>query len=497
MLIRTFKEISSFFTITALSCGPSQVFGAGKLVLDTFRLLNNTASMAALSYRRYKLEDRSSLITRNTHNIVSKKLNLSKGELTSEQMELYLQAKMKMRKEKMKRIIRSAVADTSAFVPLLGAHISPRIAANYWGKSYTPLFTRIIAQLFDGFREPCGSIPFWGRGHKKNAEAKPYIQERFAEYKQYAIPVHTSTQRRTIDAYYAPASEHFVSNIKVHCPSQDFTEEKIEDSFTSRPTVILCHPVVGSAATMARSAEAYRQMGFNVLAVTYGGYPNSQKIKTSEASIYQDIEAVKLFLKEKGVTKLGWHGWSLGTGVAIDGASRQPLDGMKNLFAVAVAPYSSMRGVAGNMLGPLGRGFVTSACPSGRRVELPGGTSRVTDGLDSLTKARTLLKENNIPLICVEGKHDYMMGRGLKLKGGLKKNFARDLQQARYSEAEKSDRALYEDSLIQVNEGHVNLKNFNLVYEKLYKQNLLPEETMNYINNGNPIDTTLEPFIRA
>lgn len=479
------KESGAFLITTALSCGPSQVFGLTKLVVDVLRITSTKLSNACFCYRLKKIAAPAGIdsrVTQNTKKLVAKKLNLGLNDVSADHMNRYLETKLRLRDEKISRLQRSLKADLSALLPLIGAHISWRIATEYKGKSCTPIFSRGIAQLCEPFCGPCSKALFWGRGSRKVYPAKPYIRDRFAEYITFAIPVETSTKRRTIDAYFAPASSDLTFTIADLSPSQVISDESIAEAFPKNPTVVLFHPASGGVASgMTRSAEAYRQMGFNVLMVTIGGYANSPGVKPSEGSAYQDIEAIKLFLQEKGVTAVGWHGWSLGTGFAIDAAAGDALEGMESLFAVAVVPYGSARSVAGNILGPLGRGYMSAACPAGRSIELPGRKWRTTDGLNSLEKSR-VMKERGVDLICVEGDLDFMMGRKLTRQRKFKENFARDLLQERYSENAEECK----DSLILLRGGHINLKNFNLVYEALYKKKRLPQNVMEYLDR-NPI----------
>lgn len=183
----------------------------------------------------------------------------------------------------------------------------------------------------------------------------------------------------------------------------------------------------------AHTGQFYLQKGYNVLYVQLGGFIGSPGVNTSEKSIYQDIEAIKRRLVDWGVTEVGYHGISMGTGAAMQAAAGETLvERLKTMFVVLDQPYTSAGGVAGNMTGPIGKGVLSAGCPVGMDVELPGGFWTKTDGLDNLRKA-VILKEEDIPLICIERENDYYMGRK-KRNGKYTENFARDILVARYGD---------------------------------------------------------------
>ena len=71
-------------------------------------------------------------------------------------------------------------------------------------------------------------------------------------------------------------------------------------------------------------AQHYLEKGWNVLLPTMGGYPGSEPVDggTSEASSYQDVEAIKIWLeKEKKVKTVGYHGVSIGGTLAFQAAA--------------------------------------------------------------------------------------------------------------------------------------------------------------------------------
>ena len=140
------------------------------------------------------------------------------------------------------------------------------------------------------------------------------------------------------------------------------------------------------------------------------------------------------YMKEAGaffITQVTYHGFSLGSGAAMQAAAGESLvKNLKTLFVVLDQPYTSVTAIGENVAGPLGKGVLAAACPVGLDVELPGGLWTKTDVLNNLLKAAKL-KEENIPLICFEIEKDFLMGRK-KENGKYTENFARDLLAARY-----------------------------------------------------------------
>lgn len=432
--IRGFKEVVAFTVTTALSCGPSQLFGLIKMVVDT-------ALLALCKSTQKKLTNHLKAIDENWDHFkkteslqnIAKKLRLK--NVSQEAAREYCESKGKRNQERISKLYRSLRSDRFALIPFAGAHISWRIATNYKGKSFSAIFSRGIAQALEHHQKACSRLLFYGRKKGKNYDIPTNIDEPEikSEYAHYSIPVETSTKRRYISASFARA------NLKTLAERQqefiegrqpvDPTIEEINQSFSKQPTMVIFHPAV--AVSMQKIANFYRLEGYNVLCVTLGGYPNSKGVTTSEASTMQDIEAIKLFLREKGVKDVAYHGWSMGSGMAFQAAvGETSVKDFNTLFVVADRPYNSAAGVGANIAGAIGRGIMSAGFPEGNLVELPGGLWTRTDGLDNMKKAR-LLKENNIPLVCVYATKDFLMGRK-KVRGSYQENFAKDLIKQRY-----------------------------------------------------------------
>jgi len=436
IIVQGVKEIAAFSVATALSCGPSQIFGVVKLIIDSISLASRVINRRSLS-KNLKIFENGEVPAKIAA-VISEKLKLEPSSVTKEIAKKYLKAKNKKTKQKVSLLKRRLAADACALIPLLGAHLSWRVATGYKGKDFTPIFSRATTQLFESFQKPCSKAFFMGRGTNKR-------DNRYGSKTRSVrcdIWVETSTKKRMLAANYAKREG---ATYSCDCDSG--------------PTVVLLHPQFGDADFMFTQgpSEEYRKMGYNVLSVTIGGYPESPGTTTSEASVMQDMEAVKIFLHSKDVKEVGWHGYSMGSGLAFHAAGKQYED-LSTLFVVADKPFDSVKGVAKNMLGPLGsfaEGFMNAALPPGRRVELPGGRWATTDGLDNKGKAG-MLRSTSIPVFCVEGRLDDMMGRKpVKINNNIEysESFAQDILAARYS-ARESNR---ENHLISEYQGHSSL----------------------------------------
>jgi hypothetical protein len=434
------KEAGSFFFATVASCGPSQLFGCIKLIVDAVLLQVNKSRKSTITSNIHNIQnDWSAFKTSATVSLIAKKLGIETDNLTQEMAENYFNAKNRKVEAKIDQLYRSLRADAYALIPLVGAHISWRVATGYEGKSFTPIFSKAVEQLLEHSKTAASRPLFFGRKPK----ATNAVGAVAGEY----IDVSTSTKNRKIQIFYDFATGNYSAKQK------------------QRPTVVLFHPNMGHAERLAESAEFYREKGYNTLAVTLGGYKNSPGVTTSEKSMYQDIEAVKSYLASMGVTEVAYHGFSLGTGAAMQAATGESLvKSLKTLFVVLDQPYTSAEAVGDNVAGFLGKGVLSAGCPVGLDVELPGGLWTKTDGLNSLRKVDKL-KEENIPLICFEAKKDALMGRKEE-NGNYTENFAQDLLTARYGNT--PDRA---KNLVSLSGEH-GLD--SLQFTRLWDNNLIP-----------------------
>ncbi len=111
---------------------------------------------------------------------------------------------------------------------------------------------------------------------------------------------------------------------------------------TDRPTILFFY---GNGMCLSRSLgllDLFRRLGANVLIPEYVGYGLSSG-KVSESGCQATADAAYAYLHEQGAPpeQLFIAGWSLGSAVAVDLASRQPAAGLM-LFS----PFTSMADMA-------------------------------------------------------------------------------------------------------------------------------------------------------
>lgn len=116
----------------------------------------------------------------------------------------------------------------------------------------------------------------------------------------------------------------------------------------NRPEVILYfHGNAGDLSGWQFVSEDFTAHGYNFLIIDYRGYGKSSG-KISEKGFYRDAEAAYTFLvQEKGyeLDNIIVYGRSIGSGVAVDLASRYPVRGL-----ILESPYSSLGKLANEKL---------------------------------------------------------------------------------------------------------------------------------------------------
>ncbi len=190
---------------------------------------------------------------------------------------------------------------------------------------------------------------------------------------------------------------------------------------------------------MVQEASVYKSLGWNVMMMTYGGYPGSDEgLATTEATTIQDIHALIRALEAKGVDKIGLHGFSQGTSVAMHGTQLS----QRICFVALEMGYTSAPDVAANYIKnqrleapflkkiPMAsvRGLAARAVRAGRRVlgvKGLGGNVYYTDSCDNLTKAA---KYKGV-FLTIGGDQDIIMGKHREENKFLD-NFATDLYEA-------------------------------------------------------------------
>jgi fermentation-respiration switch protein FrsA (DUF1100 family) len=107
----------------------------------------------------------------------------------------------------------------------------------------------------------------------------------------------------------------------------------------SYPVLLYCHGNAGHIGLRAPKFDAFRALGFGVLAVSYRGYGASTGIP-SENGLYEDARAALAWLieeREIPASALILYGESLGTGIAVHLGALMPVGAV-----VLEAPYTSV-----------------------------------------------------------------------------------------------------------------------------------------------------------
>jgi hypothetical protein len=116
-----------------------------------------------------------------------------------------------------------------------------------------------------------------------------------------------------------------------------------ENAPEARPAVLFLHGNAGNIGHRLEKARVLLDLGFDVLLLDYRGYGDSEG-RPSEKGTYRDADAAYSYLTgTRGVNprRILLYGESLGTGVAVDLASRMPVGGV-----VLEAPFTSISDVA-------------------------------------------------------------------------------------------------------------------------------------------------------
>lgn len=245
------------------------------------------------------------------------------------------------------------------------------------------------------------------RGNDKDANIKG--QDQIASNKGYLrqeIDVVTSKNSRKIEAWE-----------KFH---RDDAVRILEGEIPLRPTVVIFHTNNLTGSSMLPLGNFYHALGYNVIMPTMGGYPGSPGVITSEASAYQDVEAIKQYLSGLGVKEVGFHGTSLGGALAIHAAATDNPPTMRTSFVVADQTFTSADEVAANfatnLLGKpfagVARSIMNTALPQFEQVELPGKKYVYTNGFNSLSKMNEI-KKKEINIAFITASHDHYVGEGI------------------------------------------------------------------------------------
>ncbi|MBS0655557.1 MAG: hypothetical protein JSR46_07265 [Verrucomicrobia bacterium] len=303
---------------------------------------------------------------------------------------------------------------TEEFIDGFFENIIPQVVGDYStyiaGKIFYPLVGKTTIILWDGEQKrvvPVEEIAQW-------VDSSEITK----------IPVFDTSDFRNLDARY-----------------RQHAREK------ARETVVLFHANAMTCDNMKEWGDFYFDQGYDVLMPTIGGYPGSDPVEVCEASTYQDVEGILLFLQNHGVTRAGYHGLSIGACLALQAAvGPTATTKVATTFVVADQPFNTGVEVASNFICNRGHSFASSlakgtaraALPCDQIISLGDKIKIVTDGLDNIKKVK-LLKELGIPFLIIESSHDMIMGLEGNEEGGFLSNLAEELLLTRYDAIEDAD----------------------------------------------------------
>lgn len=371
---KVFANIGLYTAGVLLSCGPSQVYGVIKGTIDLVKLVALKLSLSQL-----KNEGK----TLNKHAIVQIKNEIN-GKKTS------------------------LKADAVAMIPLVGAIFSWRVLAppdKAWSLNALKGVEHAAAHMLNDFHSSLRAI-LYPLGNNATSDMEHYDQVRSLtklEIESGALPHAKLTQ--------VPVT---IRNSNIE--ALELTHPKTEGP--EPPTVVVFHGNGMIGPEMLDVGQYYFSKGFNVIMPTMGGYPGSPGCKTTEATSYQDVEAVKSYLINRGVKDVGYHGLSIGGTLAFQAAtaSTSNTEKLNTRFVVADQTLASARDVMANVVRNVGvgavariaKGVALNAAPPSHKVPIGNGEYVYTDGCDNLKKAK-ILGEKKIPLFAIEADQDVLM----------------------------------------------------------------------------------------
>ena len=460
-----FKQTAFYTGSIVLSLGPSQIFGVIKGVIDSVRLVKVQAKIHNLGKLQSQLDKNKVIDKRKVENISKKlgKIMEEKGNLNKSD----IMGIIENNKKKSAKLKNSLLVDAVAMVPLAGTSLSCRVHRGYWGlkaskgvelgsdkevaleNKYKTKMKEDIENLF----YPGAGLEYNNLNGKKkqwDATYKSWSADQKLEFKEF----------NGIESLFP-----YMNDVKIKV---DFTGESERNLSAwhyiydkNAPTVVIFHGNAMIGPETLDQAYIYAKAGYNVLMPTMGGYPGSEGVKTSEASSYEDVEAIKKYLFENGVEAAGYHGVSIGGTLAFQAAAGDSNYSIKSLFVTADRTFASGKKVAERILGnkflllkPFGKAGGKVGVPKGLQVNLGNNLVITTDGLDNIAKAKKL-KDKDVTIIAIEAEDDQLMGKG---KGEKKKNFSRDILAARYPGLSEDKR---NEKLIVI-EGNHNAKEYGI-----------------------------------
>jgi hypothetical protein len=412
-----------------LSCGPSQIYGLVKVVVDLVKYASICSKISKLKAKEgYSLRRMSDLTVAKNRKSLSLK------------------------------------ADLVAMAPVIGALFSWRVLApkgnrfNLDARKGVPFaIAHAVADfshIFQRLLYPLSSSKEQA-GYAKIDAIMQQVKAGRKAFKQFH-----ATAPKPIKEVVPIQKVQIPVDIRPETPGQPSHIEAVEMIHADqkeRATVVVSHGNGMIGKDMTSIGKFYFRLGFNVLLPTMGGYPGTSPCTTSETTSLQDVEAIKKYLISKNREKVAYHGLSIGGTVAFQAsaASTKTNEQIKTLFVVADQTFTSAKDVFANTIrnktnlkiGSIAKGGGLAAVPPGERVQVSEDEWVCTDGLDNLAKAKKL-KEKGIALITIEASRDELM-KNLKDPNYKKGHFAARLLAARYDTPE--ERASH---LIQLEGGH-------------------------------------------
>lgn len=425
------KNTALYLMGIALSCGPSQIYGTikGAFDLRRYAALRNQIQQYEEINSLYCSKKFADLSKTKTFQILQRQLpQLSEKEICDE-LHKKTQELIFDLNEEQKIVISSLKTDAVALAPFIGALCAWRLNAGEHGTrlSCFPSCEFSTAHALNGMQSTLQKFLYPLSGMSLNE----YLESQkrnipLCTQNRISIPV-PSRRGQILDALFLPGKN---------------ADPKGAAIVLFHGNGMICHDFMSHI-------RYFQQLGFNVLAPTIGGYPGSPGVDTSEASTYQDVEAIKLYLKHHGITQAGYYGLSIGGTLAFQAGTGESESQVQTLFVIADQTFESGKLVMENAireeeqskalikstiqstLPHLARGVSIAALPH-KKVRLSNQLTIQTDGLNNARKAAAL-KEKNIPLFAIKSAQDEIMGWNFNSETkSYQNNFAEKLLNTRY-----------------------------------------------------------------
>ncbi len=448
------KDIRHIRKAVLFTLGPSQLLGA---IAATTLLVKSVWNIAMAGAHVGKLAARGSelLATRAITSLTGKNIYSSKDR------EKALEAFISLDAEKLKSYILtckdngikfvSCLLSTIPLVGVLGAGAFLALIGET-KKAHGPTSIQKTASAYS--KHVLASLPMVKGGVKlamyplRGTSIKSYWQEMTSNYNsmfknqpERRVSIKTFKElydRRLIQLGSKPLKIEVDrgdrKNHTIHC---DYINTNSDEK---AKTMLLFHGNGCIGNSMSEEAELYKENGWNVVIMTYGGYPGSDEgVATTEATTIQDVHALIRHVESLGVEQIGVHGFSMGGSVAMHATQLSD----KVCFAALAMTYDSAQGAAANLIknmkqdysalslipSAISRGIAQAAMPSGIKVHGvsdKNGNAYYTDGCNTLAKVQTFKGV----LVSLGANQDLLMGKKRRDDNTYADNFAKDFYNA-------------------------------------------------------------------